>query len=181
MVVYAPAAAAYTGAISVQVPAASGPNAAFAAYYLRVIATPTSGSPSYIFSQRFTMTGMTGAWTSTTIQAAAQAAAASGNSAVPANVAGGAAAAAPSAAAGTNIAFSLQTGLIKYAPMQGKPGTAITATNTAPLYPTSAWSVFTTNAPIPSQTHTVTPSVTYSASSRENTVSCQASHCIEHY
>jgi len=138
------------------------------AYYLRL--TTTTGQK--VFSTRFSLTGMSGAWGSP----AAQQGYTAGHAAAPANVAGNNAAAAGGGAAGApaatgNVpAWSLQTGLTKFAPMQMKPRTAITQTNTAPLYPPSAWSVATTNLPLPRQTLTVTANFVDSVSSRENTV-----------
>ena len=69
------------------------------------------------------------------------------------------------------ISYLLQTGLTKYAPMQPKPGTKITATNTSPLNPSFAWTVATTFLPVPSQVTTSTQAPTYSGTSIENTVS----------
>lgn len=69
------------------------------------------------------------------------------------------------------VTYTAQTGLTKYAPMQGKPGTKITAKNPTPQYPTSSVNIAKTILPTPSQVTTMTVSATYSASSRENTVS----------
>lgn len=82
-------------------------------------------------------------------------------------------------AAGANngaygVAYSLQTGLTKYAPMQPKPGTKITAKVTGPMYPTSSYFIATTFLPPAKQVTTSTQAVTYRVSSRENTVSSVA-------
>lgn len=69
------------------------------------------------------------------------------------------------------VTYTAQTGLTKYAPMQGKPGTKITAKNPVPVYPTSSVNIAKTILPTPSQVTTMTVSATYSASSMENTVS----------
>jgi len=83
----------------------------------------------------------------------------------------GGAAGAPGADGPFGISYQFQTtGLTKYAPMQPKPGTKITARNTAPLFAASPFTVATTFLPLPSQVTTITQAVTYSASSRENTV-----------
>lgn len=82
----------------------------------------------------------------------------------------------PAAGAGTTdpsgwtIPYTLQTGGIRYAPMQPVPGTAITATNTAPLWPTSSVVLASTFLPIPSQYTTFTQSGTIQVSSHANTV-----------
>jgi hypothetical protein len=66
--------------------------------------------------------------------------------------------------------YNLQTGLTKYAPMQPVPPTAITATNTSPLFPTSSVSLAATFLPIPSIVTTLTQVQTFSVSSHANTV-----------
>ena len=74
-------------------------------------------------------------------------------------------------AAGFSVPYTLQTGLTKYAPMQGKPGTKITANKASAQYPTSSVVLAKTFLPTPVQVTTVTMSGTYAlASSIENTV-----------
>ncbi len=68
------------------------------------------------------------------------------------------------------VPYTMQTGSIKYAPMQGRPGTKITAANPTPQYPTSSVSLAQTFLPTPSQVTTMTMSQTASVSSRANTV-----------
>ncbi len=75
------------------------------------------------------------------------------------------------AGAGFGVAYTLQTGLTRYAPMQPVPPTKITATNTVPLFPTSSVVTATSILPIPSIQTTVTQPQTFSVSSRQNTVS----------
>lgn len=69
------------------------------------------------------------------------------------------------------VSYNLQTGTIFYAPMPMFPPTAITATNTAPIYPTSSVSIATTYLEPASISETVTQSNTYSYASHANTVS----------
>lgn len=69
------------------------------------------------------------------------------------------------------IPYNLQTGLIKYAPMQPIPPTKITAKVPTPLYPTSSYSIATTYLGAPTITLTVTESQTFSVQSYANTVS----------
>ena len=81
----------------------------------------------------------------------------------------------PNAAAGGGGAFgqpySMQTGATKYAPMQQKPGTKITAKGASMLYPTSSAKIAKTFLPTPVQVTTMTMSGTYApASSLENPV-----------
>jgi hypothetical protein len=71
-----------------------------------------------------------------------------------------------------DMAYTLQTGPTRYAPMQPVPPTKITATNTKPLYPTSSVKIAKSKLPIPSIVMTVTASQTFSVKSHENTVCC---------
>lgn len=68
------------------------------------------------------------------------------------------------------VAYHLQTGLTKYAPMQPVPPTKITASNPTPLNPTSAYTIATTYLGKATILTTMTASQTYSVSSIENTV-----------
>ncbi|KAL2005283.1 hypothetical protein VTN00DRAFT_2493 [Thermoascus crustaceus] len=63
------------------------------------------------------------------------------------------------------------TGLTRYAPMAKQPGTTITAKSPKPQHPTSAYVVATTFLPIPTIETTSTASQTFSTSSIENTAS----------
>ncbi len=122
------------------------------------------------YSSRFTLTGMTGTFPPN-VEAGIKAVVGTGGPPAQNNVnkdpgagAGG--------AAGFSVPYSLQTGLTKYAPMQGKPGTKITAGKASAMYPTSSVVIANTFLPIPSQVTTVTMSGTYApAESIENTVS----------
>ena len=71
-------------------------------------------------------------------------------------------------AGGDNIAYSMQTGPTKYAPMQKKPPTKISAKTPTPAYPTSSVSTATAFLPPPKQVTTVTATATWSVSSQEN-------------
>ena len=149
--------------------------------FLKITSAPNSGSGQVInYSKRFTLSGMTGVWPAPAIQQAYLAAAGSVDS-VPATQntvvlgagagAGGGAGGAPGADGPFGVSYQFQTtGLTKYAPMQPKPGTKITATHTAPLFAPSPFTVATTFLPVPSLVTTITQAVTYSVSSRENTV-----------
>jgi hypothetical protein len=69
-----------------------------------------------------------------------------------------------------DVEYTMQTGLTRYAPMIPQPPTKITATNTKPMYPTSSVQIAKSHLPIPKVQTTVTQSQTFSVSSRENTV-----------
>ncbi|MCJ1411324.1 hypothetical protein MMC19_005412 [Ptychographa xylographoides] len=122
---------------------------------------------------------MTGKWPSTAIQQAYTAAAGTLNS-VPATVNTIATTpnannpAAPGAVVDGPFSVSYQfqtTGLTRFAPMQQRPGTVITQTNTSPLFPTSLFTVAAEYLPTPSIITTVTQSMTISATSLVNTAS----------
>lgn len=142
-----------------------------------MIAQGTSGGTLKSFSNRFSMTGMTG--TLSTI-AAAGVKTVTGTTGPQGsnNVVG--ATAASSAVAGDalyTVPYHLQTGLIKYAPMQPVPGTKITAKTATPLNPTSAYTIATTYMGAPSITTTQTETQTHSVASSENFVSFSQSPC----
>ena len=137
-----------------------------------MIATGTGGTVTN-YSNRFSLSGMTGTFPASVTSGLEGL---SGNDG-PAtendyNAAGanGAAAGGP-VAAGATVTYTLQTGAIRYAPMQGKPGTKITAKTASPRYPSSSVSVAKTWLPTPAAVTTHTVSATYSTSSHANTVS----------
>ncbi|KXL44687.1 hypothetical protein M433DRAFT_162285 [Acidomyces richmondensis BFW] len=146
-------------------------------FYLKMISVAKEGGTIINYSDRFTLTGMTGTTPAVYEEAVT---ALGGSTAGPAtvnDVANAAAPAADSTAAQGNeftIPYNLQTGLIKYAPMQPIPPTQITAKTPTPLYPTSAYTIATTYMPLPSITLTVTQSQTFSVSSIENTIAAAA-------
>lgn len=137
-----------------------------------MLSVATAGGTVWNYSSRFTLTGMTGTFDPTVAVAVKAVSGTDGPPTVNQVV---------SSAGGTTTTatgedewatpYNLQTGLTKYAPMQPVPPTAITATNTSPLWPTSAVQFATTFLPIPSQVTTLTQTNTHSISSRANTVS----------
>lgn len=72
------------------------------------------------------------------------------------------------------IAYNLQTGPILYASMPLLPPSSISATNTAPLYATSAANIATTYLGQATIVTTVTQAATYSFASHANTVRAEA-------
>lgn len=135
------------------------------AYFIGIMCTATGGTVT-TYSSRFTLTGMTGTFPADVITANAAAVA---DTAAPAAVNNIATAATGAATGGLYVAYSLQTGLTKYAAMQPVPPTAITQTVTTPQYPTSSFSLATTFLPIASQVTTLTQAQTFSVSSHANT------------
>ncbi|MCJ1328013.1 hypothetical protein MMC10_004688 [Thelotrema lepadinum] len=137
------------------------------------MSTATTGGQMINYSERFSLTGMTGAWQSQTIEDAWNSV--KGDpSKVPAaqdqvtsnqNDPGAAGQGGPE----YSVSYQFQTtGLTKYAPMQVHAPTAITKQDTAALFPTSLFIVAQTNLPVPSQLTTLTASRTYSYSTQVN-------------
>jgi len=78
---------------------------------------------------------------------------------------------ATTAAGSYALAYTMQTGPIKYAPMAVQAPSQITAKGVSRQYPTSGYSVWLRSGmSTPDATQTVTQAVTYSVSSREATV-----------
>ncbi|KAF7594290.1 hypothetical protein BBP40_009690 [Aspergillus hancockii] len=70
------------------------------------------------------------------------------------------------------IPYQLQTGPTRYAPMAKKPGSTIPANKSpTPQFPTSAYDIATAYLSVPTVQTTVSATLTYSASSIENTAS----------
>ena len=142
----------------------------FSHSYIKMMSVATQGGLVTTYSDRFSLTGMTG----TTPQTYVTAADAAGTK-VPEMVDGTSNNAAADAGAdavngNSGVPFASQTGLMRYAPMQSVPPTKITKKDTKPLYPTSSVKIATAFLPTPSATKTQTASQTFSADSMENTV-----------
>ena len=70
------------------------------------------------------------------------------------------------------IAYELQTGATRYAPMAKKPGSTIPPGTPTPQHPTSPYAIVTAYMGSPTVETTKSAEATYSVSSIENTVSC---------
>jgi hypothetical protein len=143
------------------------------AYFLKMISAATGGSVIN-FSDRFTISGMDGVFppvvkagletvsgtagppTENDIQAVQQPAGGAGTAAI-----------APGDYA---VAYTLQTGPIRYAPMPPMAVTKISAKGQSRQWPTSAYTVYPSPAGSPNAITTNTMAQTFSASSIENTV-----------
>ena len=137
--------------------------------FLKMISTARGGTVIN-YSSRFSLSGMTGTFPAAVQQGLAGL---TGTAGPPTenNIASNPDAGAATGAGGPYaVTYTAQTGLTKYAPMQGKPGTKITAKSPTPQYPTSSVKFAITFLPTPSQVTTLTMSATYSTSSIENTV-----------
>ncbi|KAK6007813.1 hypothetical protein QM012_004627 [Aureobasidium pullulans] len=140
-----------------------------------MISTGVDGGTDIVYSPRFGLSGMTGTFSAAVLQGIT--AAGSDTSFTPEAAhnlvtAGAGAATTAAAEAGMfTVPYHLQTGLIKYAPMQPMPGTKITAKTPSMMNPSSSFTIFSTYAPPASITYTVTETNTVSVSSRENPAS----------
>ncbi|KAK9320755.1 hypothetical protein V1517DRAFT_328395 [Lipomyces orientalis] len=133
-------------------------------YFLQMTPALTTGGYMVIYSNRFTLTGMTGTQTYVTI----------GDTSGPANEDHQAA---PAPTASDPFAVSYQDQgdwLTKYAPMQPQPGTTVTAKSVSRQYPTSKiGSIFLTNTMRPSALTTTTMPWSYTLTSVVNEASPQ--------
>jgi hypothetical protein len=142
-----------------------------------MISVGKNGGTDIVYSARFGLTGMTGVLTAAQLQGIT--AAGSDTTYVPpaahnivaAGAVAGTTAAAAAGAAMFTVPYNLQTGFVKYAPMQPIPGTKITKKTASMMNPSSAFTIFKTYAPPASVTYTMTDSQTLTHSSRENPVS----------
>ena len=119
------------------------------------------------YSDRFTLSGMTGTFPPN-VKAGIQGVTGTSGPAAQNNVNNNAAGADVGDA--TGVPYTMQTGLTKYAPMQRIPPTKITAKAASAQFPTSQVVIAKTFLPTPKQVTTLTASGTFSVSSMENTV-----------
>ena len=140
-----------------------------------MISTAKAGGTVTNYSNRFTVTGMTGT-TAANIQKAVTAL--GGSTASPATIndvsnaaadPASAPAAVPAAGAYT-VPYQLQKGLTRYAPMQPIPPTKITAKDAKPLFPTSDYILAKSRMAVPSIVTTLTLPQTFSVQSSVNSV-----------
>ncbi|KAB8200727.1 Ser-Thr-rich glycosyl-phosphatidyl-inositol-anchored membrane family protein [Aspergillus parasiticus SU-1] len=131
------------------------------AYFLKMVA---SGPDAHVinFSDRFTLTGMAGAFSSNLEDGIGLLSESHGQQELRRRQAVGA----------YTIPYQLQTGPTRYAPMAKKPGSTIPADKSpTPQFPTSAYEIATAYLSAPTIQTTVSASLTYSVSSIENTAS----------
>ena len=138
-----------------------------------MIATTATGTVT-VYSNRFSISGMTGTFAATyTITGTAGPATVNN----VADTAVTSSSSSSSSSSGTTddgvygTPFQSQTGLTRYAPMGLMPGTTITATNTEPQYPTSSVALATTYLSSATIDTTLTQAQTASFTSHANTVS----------
>ncbi|KAM3082026.1 Cell wall synthesis protein kre9 precursor [Clarireedia jacksonii] len=153
------------------------------AYFLCIIATATAGGTVTSYSNRFSISGMTGSFPTTftvsgtdgpaDVNSASSKTGTSTKTSSTSTSTSSTTTAASSADSGNiwAIPYISQTGLTKYAAMQPLPPTSISATNTAPQYPTSSVSLATTYLSPATVLQTLTQPQSATFASHANTVS----------
>jgi hypothetical protein len=136
--------------------------------FVGMIATARAGGSITVFSDRFTLKGMTGIFPAAVQSDLASISGTSGPQ--PVNVQIEDRELGQRQEASYAIPYPLQDGLTKYAPMQAVPGTSITAVNTSPLYPSSSVVLASTYLPIPTVVTTLTQAQTFEVASHPNSV-----------
>ncbi|KAF2656866.1 hypothetical protein K491DRAFT_691536 [Lophiostoma macrostomum CBS 122681] len=144
------------------------------AYFFMMQSVAAKGGTVTNFSKRFTLSGMTGAFDPVIISGMKDVTGNDGPATI--DTTNDAAAGASSVPADSifDVAYTMQTGLTRYAPMQPIPPTKITKKDNSPQHPTSGFTVAQSFLPIPSIQTTITQSQTFSVSSRQNTVAAAA-------
>jgi len=152
------------------IPATIGASTPTNAYFFKIISVASAGGTVTNYSPRFSLSGMTGVLPASALQGANAISGTSGPARVNAvaNAQDPAAAASSGATGSFAVPFMMQTGPIKYAPMQTYPPTKITAKTKTPLNPTSPYTIATTYLPAPTIQSTMTQQVTWSFSQIEN-------------
>jgi Yeast cell wall synthesis protein KRE9/KNH1 len=139
------------------------------AYFIKMISAAPGGTVVN-YSGRFSISGMTGTFPDT-VKKGLKSVDGTEGPATENNVAEGQDPAGAPADGDAGVPYTMQTGPIRYAPMQKQPPTKISAKDPEPLFPTSAVQFAITFLPNPVQKQTITASATFSVESMENTVS----------
>ena len=174
----------------ISIPAAAGGTTANA-YFIGIESEGKAGGKVINYSSRFTASGMTGAFKPEVIAALEDVTDFTGPP-TKNNVKGSSSTSSGSTSTGasTNTGttstpsinpadgpygtpYTLQTGLVRFAPMQPQPKTKITKTDVKPLWPTSNVKFATTYLPIPSIEITSTQMRTHKVESHPNTAPAQ--------
>ena len=142
--------------------------------YVKMIATGAKGGTYTVFSDRFSYSGMTAAFSPALDATLKKLDGTSGPAAVDSTVKNPADAS-DVADDAYDVEYTMQTGPTRYAPMQPVPPTKITAKDAKRQHPTSSVNVAKSKLPIPSQQTTLTQSQAHKVSGMENTVR----NCIE--
>ncbi|MDI1488957.1 MAG: Cell wall synthesis protein kre9 precursor [Ramalina farinacea] len=135
--------------------------------YIKIISAAPGGT-IINYSDRFTLTGMTGTFPPN-VQAGIKDISGTDGPKPENNIVDAKDNPAAGANGATDAPYSMQTGLTKFAPMQRKPGTKITLKSASAQYPTTPYTIAKTALPTPKQVTTITASPTYTVASMENT------------
>jgi hypothetical protein len=147
--------------------------------FVGIRSTAKTGGTITNYSDRFTLTGMTGSFSAAVLAANQNVVGTAGPPSVNQVAAANPGAGGPVDQGAWGTPYNLQVGPTRYAPMQPVPPTKITQTKTAPLWPTSSVPIATTFLPrVESiiQT-TITQPQTFSVQSRANTVCIMFRFC----
>lgn len=142
------------GSYSAKIDAAIG---ASGVYFIQIYTTYGAGH-SIHYTNRFSLSGMTGS----------QKASGAVSQAPPAAEVQDSASNTAAASASFTIPYTQQSGKTKYAPMQMQPGSTVTATTWTRKFPTSAVTYFTSASPSPNAFTTNTPGWSYTKTSLVN-------------
>ncbi|KAI9826315.1 MAG: hypothetical protein M1832_000232 [Thelocarpon impressellum] len=132
-----------------------------------MVSTAGAGGTVINFSDRFSLSGMTGTFPPTLEADLKNVKDTKGPPSV--NQVAGAKGAAGGAEGDFAVPYTMQTGAQRFAPMQPPAPTKITAKDAKPLWPVSASTVATTWLPPPTIATTITQSPNHSVKSRVNT------------
>ena len=144
-----------------------------------MIATAKAGGTLTVYSPRFSYKGQKATFKDKVITGMKNVKGTDGPPSTDGTVKGGTTAAAPEASL-FDVDYAMQTGTIRYAPMQPVPGTKVSAKDPKRQYPSSSVPIAKEFMPIPTIQTTVTQSQTHKVSSMANTVRLlpvQRKHC----
>lgn len=143
---------------SYAIPASAG---ADGPYYVQIYAATADGYTIH-YSNRFTLEGMTGSLKPNGTDSSPP------DAQTKISTGSGTTLAASALSASFKLAYSQQTGLTRYAPMQTQPGSTVTATTWTRKFPTSAVTYYSTALLSLAQVSTVTQGWDYTMSSAVN-------------
>ncbi|RMZ76561.1 hypothetical protein DV737_g4777, partial [Chaetothyriales sp. CBS 132003] len=141
------------------------------AYFIKMVSTATGGA-IVNFSDRFSLTGMTGDFTTKVVTGLKTVTGTDGPTTINDITTTEDEDESESSTTDTALyttPYTLQSGTVRYAPMPPTAATSITAKSASSQWPTSAYTVYTTYAGTPNAITTHTLAQTYSVSSREAT------------
>ncbi|KAM3419872.1 hypothetical protein BST61_g3201 [Cercospora zeina] len=142
-------------------------------FYLKMTSVAKEGGQVINFSDRFSISGLTGTAPASVVTAMKSVTGSAGPATID-QVSNNAGAGAGADAGSFDVPYAEQSGPTRYAPMQGIPPTKITVNKFTPLHPTSPYTIATTWLPIATIQTTITQTQTFHVSSIENPAQAQA-------